>query len=433
MSLFPTKCERCGSTEHSTQQCPHEFFTSHCLHCGSVDHPSADCQFGKCSYCGSREHPTNKCPHSRFASKCGICGSLEHATENCPHDLYTYTCERCGSKNHSTRQCPHRSSGIKTKPAATSNSVEEQVIGFIFQALAIIVLAWLVLWFVAAIALPLLIINISVIALLYWLIDDDHPQIPLAVSILAAIYVVFDYNLGWTMAFLVDNVSFFKGALPYFYVINLVTGLIASYLIVRNHIELNLPNQLVSLPDNTRNELHIGSLIAIAGLVCGIQFSSPKPNYASPIASSRNATNIRTSVTPRATNTIESNRALASIPINNLFKAWSRLNLDLYMAQWHPDAAQYSKKYAPRAYADILQRRTSLFARLSSVEVLKQNFLSRNMESNVRATMDVQYTMVFHFKDGRKVSETDVMERYIVEYSVSEGRWMIVSNYDYIN
>ena len=129
MSLFnEAACSRCGSKEHSTENCPHQkgIFLSEkaCRHCGSNDHPSENCPHSRgiftseseCRHCGSKEHGSAQCPHPRglFSSEkaCRHCGSIDHSSNSCPHPKGLFTsekaCKNCGSKNHSTLLCPHK-------------------------------------------------------------------------------------------------------------------------------------------------------------------------------------------------------------------------------------------------------------------------------------------------------------------------------------
>jgi hypothetical protein len=50
-----------------------------------------------------------------MSSKCSHCGSKDHSTNNCPHQLFSTKCSSCGSKNHSTKDCPHNSFGTSQR------------------------------------------------------------------------------------------------------------------------------------------------------------------------------------------------------------------------------------------------------------------------------------------------------------------------------
>ena len=61
----------------------------------------------ECDRCGSKDHATEDCPHGAFSKQCDRCGAKNHATEDCPHGAFSKQCDRCGSKDHATKDCPH--------------------------------------------------------------------------------------------------------------------------------------------------------------------------------------------------------------------------------------------------------------------------------------------------------------------------------------
>lgn len=122
-----------------------------------------------------------------------------------------------------------------------------------------------------------------------------------------------------------------------------------------------------------------------------------------------------------------------SVPVDNLFKAWTELNLNLYMDQWDPAAVQYSKKFNPRNYQDILTRRRSLFGRLQSVSVLNYNITDIKEQGNNQSSLIVKYSMIFYFKNGKKINESNITEKYILKYDNLKKRWVILENFDYID
>ena len=88
MSLFFDKCARCGSTDHSTADCPHGGFSTECARCGSKEHSADDCPHSgfstECVHCGSKNHSSDDCPHRGLSTKCTFCGSKEHLADECP-------------------------------------------------------------------------------------------------------------------------------------------------------------------------------------------------------------------------------------------------------------------------------------------------------------------------------------------------------------
>ncbi len=126
--IADTKCRRCGSTEHATDDCPHGILDTKCAKCGSTEHATEDCPQGildsKCTNCGSTEHATDDCPHGILDSKCAKCGSTEHATNDCPHGILDTKCAHCGSKDHSTEQCPHLNQRIPDSDADAADAAD---------------------------------------------------------------------------------------------------------------------------------------------------------------------------------------------------------------------------------------------------------------------------------------------------------------------
>ena len=129
---------------------------------------------------------------------------------------------------------------------------------------------------------------------------------------------------------------------------------------------------------------------------------------------------------------LNKNSSTVQIPIDNIFKAWAKLDLNFYMLQWDQNSSQLSKKFETRNYLEIKSRRQILFSRLSSVEVINYNIVKLTQESNVEATIIVKYSMNFNFKNGNKISELDTTEKYLLRYNSQESRWLIYQNFDYI-
>ena len=115
------------------------------------------------------------------------------------------------------------------------------------------------------------------------------------------------------------------------------------------------------------------------------------------------------------------------IPIDNLYRAWEQLDLNLYSKQWSPSARQLSKKFN-RTYQMIVDKRRKDFARLASVTVDRYQIVYRGYE-NGTATFDAEYQMTFNFKDGRSLVERERENYKVVK---EQGRWVISENRDYI-
>jgi hypothetical protein len=163
----------------------------------------------------------------------------------------------------------------------------------------------------------------------------------------------------------------------------------------------------------------------------GLQMPLPSPNAAR-LAMSRDLSRASEPTTSQedlsaVARTIEAQR----LPIDNLFTAWEKLDLDLYMAQWAPQAIQYSRQFR-RDRDEILQKRRKDFRRFDRVEVLGYEVAYAGFR-NETAHFNVKYSMRFHFKDGRILDEDQIGERYETRYVPAAGRWQISVNQDYMS
>ncbi|MBK9983890.1 MAG: sulfite exporter TauE/SafE family protein [Saprospiraceae bacterium] len=322
------------------------------------------------------------------------------------------------------------------KPTTHNDSDENESGNCLGKIIGIGLVVAAVIWFVFSIAIPLIMINIAVIALFVGFLKKEANKILFPLSIIGSVLIIFDYNIGWSTKTLVNNASFFEGAIPFFYYLNVFAGLVAAYFLIRNWLNKKKPSSENEGEFSKRNMVIIGSLFLIGSLTIGIQkYFDSKNIY---IVQSKIFTQPSTPVTNRQSEnrreTIEEDHSqLISAPIDNLFKAWTELDLNLDMGQWDANGVQYSKKFEPRRYQDILTGRQSLFSRLKSVEVLNYGISNIRRETNDRVTLNVQYSMNFNFKNGKIVNELNIKEKYILKYTASEYRWVILENYDYID
>lgn len=279
MGLFSTECGRCGSKEHATDNCPHEFLSTKCERCGSVDHATGDCPRGifttECGRCGSKEHATDNCPHEFFSTKCERCGSVDHATGDCPAGIFSTECGRCGSKNHSEEQCPHRLFAPERRyPTNPSGAGQSSGMGCgaliaIYMGLGILLIA--IVWFVLALAIPLLVIDIAAIALIASLIRKQLSKFLLPLSIAGAFLTVADYNLGWFTKALATNVPFLAAMIPVLLYVNVLAGLIAAYLLIRTFMNKRNPPLENAGEFTKRNLIAMGCLLLVGVLTVGLQ------------------------------------------------------------------------------------------------------------------------------------------------------------------
>jgi len=146
------------------------------------------------------------------------------------------------------------------------------------KALAFLIIVAAVVWFVFAVAIPLILINVATISLIAGFIKKDWIKYLFPLSILGGIGIVFDYNYGWATKALVTNVPFFQEFIPAFFYLNIVTGLIAAYFLTRN-----LLNDKYGIPErefSKRNLIIMGCLLIVGSLTIGLQkyFESKSSN-----------------------------------------------------------------------------------------------------------------------------------------------------------
>ena len=290
--MFVAECSKCGSLEHASHQCPHGMFSSNkCSKCGSLDHASHQCPHGmfssnKCSNCGSLDHASDKCPHGMLSSnKCSKCGSLDHASHQCPHGMFADECSKCGSRDHATAQCPHgafkyRRESYESSPTVSSRSPsnEEALVKLIAGIVAVVA----VVWFIFSVAVPLLIINVAVIALVAGLSQRSWQRVAFPVSVLGVAFLMLDINRGWATDTLVSNVSFFADWIPAFFYANTIAGLVAAYLLAVNILNTRQRVHVSAGELTKRNTLVMGGLLSVTAITVALQVATGfKPRAAS--------------------------------------------------------------------------------------------------------------------------------------------------------
>ena len=100
------------------------------------------------------------------------------------------------------------------------------------------------------------------------------------------------------------------------------------------------------------------------------------------------------------------------------------------MSAWSVDALQIFMDGTRRNYTAISNKRKKDFATYRRVDVYWE-MLSNEIKYENRAYVATRYTMTFYKKDGTSFSEA-AEELYIMELQ-SNGRWLIIENYDYID
>jgi len=115
------------------------------------------------------------------------------------------------------------------------------------------------------------------------------------------------------------------------------------------------------------------------------------------------------------------------MPIDAIYAAWERLDINAYIAQWAADGVKIDPNTNGKTRIQVLKvERARLFEKLASVETQHESIF-RNIENGI-ATFDVTYKMRFTFKSGKTFSENAKESYRLQKYS---NRWLIVENKDY--
>lgn len=161
--------------------------------------------------------------------------------------------------------------GKQAQHESPSETTEQAIMGLVLKLVLIIAAVFAVIWFVFSVAIPLIVINISAIALIAGLASKSGSKFLFPVSFLGAAFLIIDINMGWFTVALVKNVVFFKGIIPFFYYINIVSGLSATYFLIRNFLNEKRPPDLNQGEFSRRNLITMGCLLIIGGLTIGLQ------------------------------------------------------------------------------------------------------------------------------------------------------------------
>ena len=159
----------------------------------------------------------------------------------------------------------------KQQQASRDTSNDGDGYALLGKIIGIIIVVAAIVWFVFAIAIPVIAINFALIALIVGLTKKGWNKFLFPISLLGAIYIVLDYNYGWFTKTLVNNVSFFEGLIPIFFYINIVAGLVAAYLFVRNIFNLKNPEAKDEGEFSKRNLIIMGCLLLVGGSTIGLQ------------------------------------------------------------------------------------------------------------------------------------------------------------------
>jgi len=193
-------------------------------------------------------------------------GTLGLEGKNIPCKICSGTgqCQTCGGtgdvKYHHTAPTSSRSDDT----SSDGYTWIAKIIGFL-------IVAFIVIWLVFAVIVPLVVIDIALISLIAGLVKKKWNKYLFPLSIIGTIYVVLDFNLGWFTKAFVANVSFLADLIPILLYINIIAGLVAAYLFVRNILNIKNPEAKEDGEFSKRNLIIMSCLLLVGGLTIGLQ------------------------------------------------------------------------------------------------------------------------------------------------------------------
>jgi len=156
-------------------------------------------------------------------------------------------------------------------PASRREADGTDLIALLVKWVVYVLLFFGAVWLALAVALPLVIINISVISIIIGLSIGKNKKYLFLLSLLGAIFILMDYNKGWFTKSLVSNVSFFEKAIPFFLYLNIAAGLIASYFLIRDFANERNQTSGEEGEFSRRNLIIMGSLLAVGATTIALQ------------------------------------------------------------------------------------------------------------------------------------------------------------------
>lgn len=150
-----------------------------------------------------------------------------------------------------------------------SGSVENALFQLAGKLIGVLILIFIIGWLISNVVLPLLIMDIAIIALAIGHFNPKIRQYALVVSILGAVLFIFDYNLGWSSLRFKSNVTFLAGLVPILYILNICAGIFACYMLISDYLKTS-KSALFEQP--TKKNLIIGGHVLLGIMVLGFQF-----------------------------------------------------------------------------------------------------------------------------------------------------------------
>jgi hypothetical protein len=163
---------------------------------------------------------------------------------------------------------------LKKSTPTYVNPVDNDWVEPLIKVAVVIALVVGAIWLAVNVILPLLILNIGIIALALVFLVKEYRREFCLLSIFACVYFVVDFNVGWLTKSLLENVSFPLDALKIILYLNMSAGFVCLYLLIRNAF-----NSIYGISNNSsefskRNLIIMASLLLIAGSSIGYQVYS---------------------------------------------------------------------------------------------------------------------------------------------------------------
>jgi hypothetical protein len=128
-----------------------------------------------------------------------------------------------------------------------------------------------ILWFIFALAIPLIVIDLALIALIVGIVQKNWSHFLFPLSIAGSVLVVADYNKGWFTKALATNVPFLARIVPVLLYINILAGLVAAYFLIKAFINKRNPPPEGAGEFTKRNLITMGCLLLVGALTVGLQ------------------------------------------------------------------------------------------------------------------------------------------------------------------
>ncbi len=228
---------------------------------------------GKCRNCeGTGEAPD---PMDSFTEAATF--GLSKADNICKICSGTGQCQTCGGTGY---VYSYENDSVSTSQTSSSSVGGIQALfisifgiekGILYYRIGFLAIFGAVVYFLFTVAIPLIVINIATISLLLGLAKNGKNKFLFTLSILGMLFLILDYNKGWLTIILPSNAPTFKGAIPFFFYLNIAAGLVAAYFLIRDYLNEKTPPAENEQEFSKRNLIVMGSLVLLGGLTIGGQ------------------------------------------------------------------------------------------------------------------------------------------------------------------